>query len=119
MGKVQCNGDISWITRTLSLQLAQSTIYINNAKALWDDLKEIRIGGNRAEEMEEEEEGPIEVEKGLIRDKIKAEEWVHIKAELQENNAPFVINLDILWSNAMLNMVFLLANLDQIQPRCQ
>lgn len=31
---------ISWITRTLTPQIAQSTIYIDNAKELWDDLKE-------------------------------------------------------------------------------
>lgn len=31
---------ISWITRFLSPQLAQSSIYLDNAKTLWDELKE-------------------------------------------------------------------------------
>jgi len=37
----RCNVMIlSWITRTLSPQIAESTIYIDIAKQLWDDLKE-------------------------------------------------------------------------------
>jgi len=31
---------ISWITRTLTTQIAQSNIYIDNAMDLWNDLKE-------------------------------------------------------------------------------
>jgi len=31
---------VSWITRTLTTQIAQNTVYINNAKELWEDLKE-------------------------------------------------------------------------------
>lgn len=31
---------VNWITRSLSPQLAQSTIYLDNAKKLWDELKE-------------------------------------------------------------------------------
>jgi len=31
---------VSWITRTLITQIAQSTVYIDNAKELWEDLKE-------------------------------------------------------------------------------
>jgi len=30
---------ISWITRTLNAQITQSTIYIDNAQDLWDDLR--------------------------------------------------------------------------------
>lgn len=37
---------VSWITRSLSPQLAQSTIYIDNAKKLWDELKERFTKGN-------------------------------------------------------------------------
>ncbi|KAE9604354.1 hypothetical protein Lalb_Chr11g0070561 [Lupinus albus] len=37
----RCNAMvISWITRSLSQQLAQSIIYIDNAQELWQDLKE-------------------------------------------------------------------------------
>jgi len=31
---------ISWITRAIDEQIAQSTIYIENAMELWEDLKE-------------------------------------------------------------------------------
>jgi len=31
---------VSWITRTLTTQITQSTVYIDNAKELWEDLKE-------------------------------------------------------------------------------
>nr|KYP68603.1 hypothetical protein KK1_022235 [Cajanus cajan] len=31
---------ISWITRSVSAQIAQSTIYIDNAQELWQDLKD-------------------------------------------------------------------------------
>lgn len=37
---------VSWNTRSLSPQLAQSTIYIDNAKKLWDELKERFTKGN-------------------------------------------------------------------------
>jgi len=31
---------VSWITRTLSTQIAQSIVYVDNAKVLWDELQE-------------------------------------------------------------------------------
>ena len=31
---------ISWITRSLTTQIAQSTVYIDSAKELWEDLRE-------------------------------------------------------------------------------
>ncbi|XP_068498682.1 uncharacterized protein [Phaseolus vulgaris] len=31
---------ISWITRSITTQIAQSTVYIDNAKELWEDLRE-------------------------------------------------------------------------------
>ena len=37
---------VSWITRSLSPRIAQSTIYIDNAKMLWDELKERFTKGN-------------------------------------------------------------------------
>jgi len=37
----RCNMMIlSWITRALSLQIAESIVYIDVAKILWEDLKE-------------------------------------------------------------------------------
>jgi len=31
---------LSWITRTLTPQIAESFVYIDDAKILWEDLKE-------------------------------------------------------------------------------
>nr|KYP65704.1 Retrovirus-related Pol polyprotein from transposon TNT 1-94 [Cajanus cajan] len=44
---VRCNTMIlSWITKFVSEQIAQSVIYINNAQRLWEDLKEIFSKGD-------------------------------------------------------------------------
>jgi len=37
---------ISWITRTLNAQIAHSTIYIDSAEELWNDLRERFSKGN-------------------------------------------------------------------------
>jgi len=37
---------ISWITRTLNSHIAHSTIYIDNAADLWNDLRERFSKGN-------------------------------------------------------------------------
>jgi len=37
---------ISWITRSITTQIAQSTVYIDNAKELWEDLRERFSKGN-------------------------------------------------------------------------
>nr|KYP38015.1 hypothetical protein KK1_040755 [Cajanus cajan] len=37
---------ISWITRSLSPQIAQSPNYMDNVKKLWDELKERFTKGN-------------------------------------------------------------------------
>jgi len=40
MGTLQCYNHFFWIIYTLSLQIAQSTMYTNNVKDLLEDLKE-------------------------------------------------------------------------------
>ncbi|KAJ1380510.1 Retrotransposon gag domain [Sesbania bispinosa] len=37
---------ISWITKSISTNIAQSVVYIDNAQELWDDLKETFYKGD-------------------------------------------------------------------------
>jgi len=69
---------LSWIIKTLSLYIAESVIYVENAKILWDELKERFSKGDYFK----------------ISDLLQA---IHFIRQGERNITQFFTNLKILW----------------------